>query len=168
LTPNTNTIARFSIAADAAGDVTWRKIGFVYATSTDLSITASSIYLYKTGNTTKLNASGASATVAGTLIAYTADAEQTVGKGTSQTYDLVADITGYAASRSIGVKISGTSATAGTSTSYATLITETMFWWADGSGTADNGTHTSASDDWCDSTYVKSLPTAYQTLVSGS
>ncbi|MFA6593778.1 MAG: hypothetical protein WCT16_00825 [Candidatus Buchananbacteria bacterium] len=167
LADGTQTISKFSIAADAAGDVTWRRIGFVYATSADaVKITASTIYLYKDGDNTKLNATGTSTSAnAAKIIEVDTVNEQTITKGTSQTYVLKGDITGSSANTSITVKISGTSDTAGTSTTYANYNgAETMFRWSDRSGSADDGVHASGSDDWCDSNYVKTLPSDSQTL----
>ncbi|MFA6227891.1 MAG: hypothetical protein WC668_01760 [Patescibacteria group bacterium] len=166
LADGTQTISKFSIAADAAGDVTWRKMGFVYSTSAiAVDVTDLSIYLYKDGDSTKLNATGLSLSrTSAKTISFVADTEQTITKGTSQTYVLKADLTGTSAGTSFTTKISGTSATAGTSTTYALLLTETMFWWSDRSGAADDGVHTATSDDWCDSSYIKTLPTDSQTL----
>ncbi|MFA5124422.1 MAG: hypothetical protein WC473_01160 [Patescibacteria group bacterium] len=164
LADGTVTLARFSIAADAAGDVTWRGIYFSYTTSTDIDITDSTIYLYKDGDSTKLNATGLSP-VAGKTVSLVTDIEQTISKGTSQAYVLKADITGSAANTSVTTKITGTPDTAGTSTAYSNYFAaETMLRWSDRSGSSDDGVHTATSDDWCDSNYVKTLPSDSQTL----
>ncbi|MFA6526119.1 MAG: hypothetical protein WCT26_01750 [Candidatus Buchananbacteria bacterium] len=164
LADGTQIVQKFSIAADAAGDVTWKYIGFSYTSSTSILVTASTWFLYKDGDSTKLNATGLSSNVGGTL-AMVVDNEQTIAKGTSQTYVLKADITGSAANTSFTTKITGTSDTAGTSTAYSNYnAVETMFRWSDRSGSDDDGVHTATSDDWCDSNYVKSLPTDSQTL----
>jgi hypothetical protein len=164
LADGTQTVSKFSIAADAAGDVTWKYLGFSYTSSTSILVTAATWFLYKDGDSTKLNATGLSSNVGGTLAMVT-DNEQTIAKGTTQTYVLKADITGSAANTSFTTKITGTANTAGTSTAYSNYnAVETMFRWSDRSGSADDGVHTATSDDWCDSNYIKNLPTDSQTL----
>ena len=170
LNDGTQTIARFSISADAAGDVTWKKIGFTYSTSADVAITDGTIKLYKDGDTTALG-TPTSLNTTGFVINVTTTNEQTITKGTSQTYVLKGDITGSAANKSVSLKIgiASGSATAGTGTSYTELGTnEKSFAWSDRSGgttgALSDGVHSASSYDWCDSNYVKTIPTDSQTL----
>jgi len=173
LTDGTKTISRFSISADSAGDVTWKAIGFTLSSSSGVTITDSTVKLYKDGDDTALNTatSVVNPTNRDTIKVTTTD-EQTITKGTSQTYVLKATVAGSAANRSlvVNVGINSGATTAGTSTDYTALANyETSFLWSDRAGgstltATDDAIHTGSTFDWCDSNYVKSLPTDSQTL----
>lgn len=166
LNDGTQTISRFSVTADAVADLSWRQMSWTYTTSTGVSISNSTIKLYKLGDSTALNSFNQSLTVAGTTITVTTTNDQNITKGTSQTYELKGDITGTAADKSVSTKINGSgvsTSAAGTSTTL-TLVTlyETGFIWSDKTGNPHASDGTSA--DWADSVYVKNLPTDSQTL----
>ncbi|NMB48127.1 hypothetical protein GYA13_01615 [Candidatus Kuenenbacteria bacterium] len=162
LANGTQTISKFSVAADAAGDVYFKEVNFTYTTTTNVNVTAGTIKLYRTTDeSTALNS--AVSTNAG-AIEVVLTSEEVVGAGTTKTYVLKGDITGTAANESISVRIPGSASStyAGTSTTYDLMkLYETGgLLWSDGSVTA----HTSGSADYADCNYVKNLPTDSQTL----
>jgi len=165
LTNGTQVLAKFKIAADATNDVSWNRIQFTYTTSTNTSVTDSTINLYKEGSSTKLKTSDISLTKTTKRIDFVATSEQTIPKGTSQVYELKGDITGTGTGESFSTRIGGGTVTAASSVTtgtYANVATaELRFVWSDRSAAP----HTAlTSSDWCDSNYVKSLPTDSQTL----
>lgn len=170
LSDGTQVLAKFKIAADATNDVSWYRIVFSYVSSSGVSVTDSTINLYKEGSSTKLKTADISLTPATKIIDFVSTSEQTITKGTSQVYELKGDITGTAASRSFQTRIGGGAtaipATTPTTSIYADVATtESRFVWSDRSAVP----HTAfTSSDWCDSNYVKSLPTDSQTLFTGA
>lgn len=164
LTDGTQVLSKFKIAADATNDISWQKIVFSYTSSTGVSVTDNTINLYKEGSSTKLfTADTLDLTPATKIITFIATNEQTITKGTSQVYELKGDITGSASDTSFSTRIGGTNAAAGavTTSIYSDVTTtEGRFLWSDRSAAP----HVSGSADWCDSNYVKSLPTDSQTL----
>lgn len=162
----TQTISRFSITADAVADLSWRQMSWTYASTSATTITNGTIKLYKDGDSTALNTYYPNLNVANKTITVTTTNDQTITKGTTQTYVLKGDITGAASAQSFGTKInaSGVStAEAGTSTTLTLLsLYETGFIWSDRSASPHASDGTSA--DWADSVYVKVLPTDSQTL----
>lgn len=167
LSGGTNTIAKFKISADmSGGKVIWKQIAFQVTTTTGVDVTDESVSLYKVGDSSNALNSGASLVTAGAVktITVTTTDEQSIPAGTSQIYELKADITGTIDGSQINTKIKSSgvvAASVGTSTNYSDLVIyETGFAWSDSSASP----HISTSRDWADSTYVKSLPTDTQNL----
>ncbi len=165
LTNGTQVISKFKIAADATNDISWGRIEFTYVTSTNTSIDNTTINLYRDGSATGILSTATSLDKVNKRIVITAPTEQTITKGTYATYELKGDISGTGTGESFSTRIGGgtvTAASTPTTGTYANIATaELRFVWSDRSAAP----HTAlTSSDWCDSNYVKSLPTDSQTL----
>ena len=165
LNDGTQTIAKFSVAADAAGDVYFQELNWTYATSTGVDITDGTIFMYKESDqSTALNSADSLPTDDSMVFEIIMTTEQVVAAGTSVTYVVKGTVSGSADNKSFStnLKSSASAATAGTSTTYADLKTyETGgIVWSDGSATP----HSSTSADYADCTYMKNLPADSQTL----
>ena len=161
LTDGTKVISKFTITADAAGPVYFKELNWTYATTSGVDITDSTIYLYRSGQSTALNSADSLSGDASPSIEVALTTEEEIAAGSSQTYELKGTITGSQANRSFStnLKESASAATAGTSTTYANLaVYETGgLLWSDGADT-------DRASDYADCHYVKSLPTDSQTM----
>jgi hypothetical protein len=189
LVAGTNTIAKFSIAADSAGPIGWKKMLFTVTktAATDLGGT-STIKLYDSAGTeiagtfatttvvathpiiTTTNGNGlfAAAGTGGTLT-FVADTEQQIAAGSSETYSLKDSVSGTNATIS-GTYVSTSIPSNTTSWTgpriYSTvastfgLSTTPSFVWTDRSANS----HSESTADWNNDYKVVTIPSDTQTL----
>ncbi len=165
LTAGTPVVQRFTVSADAKGDVSVKKLVVHLSGSFLNSVTLAQSGIRRVGDGTDLAAADSTMDVctgSGTLSCnYTIilDNEEVVSAGTSKTYD-------------VRINISGTLATGDTLSSNllgdSSLVVGSVygvglgnFVWSDISGLPHD---TSSSLDWTNSLYVKVLPTDVQTM----
>jgi len=164
LNDGTQTISKFSITADAAGDVFFKELNYTYATTTGVDVTNSTIYLYKySDQSTALNTAESLTKDGSNALEVVLTSEEVVAAGTSVTYVLKGTISGSASDRSFSTSFKGSAVTtAGTSTTYDLMKLEETggLLWSDGSASP----HSSSSADYADCTYVRNLPTDSQTM----
>jgi hypothetical protein len=183
LVAGTNTIAKFSIAADSAGPIGWKKMLFTVTktAATDLGGT-STIKLYDSAGTeiagTFATTSGsvaagsngmfAAAGTGGTLT-FVAENEQQIAAGSSETYSLKDSVSGTNATIS-GTYVSTSIPSNTTSWTgpriYSTvagtfgLSTTPSFVWTDRSANS----HAEDTADWNNDYKVVTIPSDTQTL----
>jgi hypothetical protein len=192
LNDGTMVLSRFTVSADAAGDVALKKVSFNSTKTTALGITAAALREVGQGSdiagTSTLHANCAATTGSACVISLVFNSEQTVAAGTSKTYELRATVTATAASHSIQTVINNDSALVtgeldnnATATALALGIDDYdgtaadasyNFLWSDGSAIPHNDVVATdftadaagSSNDWTNGLYVKSLPSDAQTL----
>lgn len=149
-------LMKFSVTADANGDVALKGVQPT-STLTGVTITAGSMYLYDvTGTATQLNTTG----VNGDAFIEIDDARVvTISAGTTRTFEIRADVTGFVASTgdSISTKITQDSAAlSGTTETAANAVADAAnnFVWSDRSADT-NGV---ASTEWINSYQLQSWP----------
>lgn len=155
---------RFSITADAAGAVEWRKLAFD-VTTTGVNV-ASGWQLYDvTGTSVAINAATTTEVAASTGSTYTlgicpnssvatcnvGEAEQ-IGAGSSKTYELRATVTGWGdAGDSLTIAFREDTSAVTNSTSIARMSSNIV--WSDRSATS----HTTITSDWTNGYLVKDM-----------
>lgn len=181
LTEGTIDLAKVKIAADAAGDIGWKKIVFAVKKTAALSIgSTTTLSVYDEGGneiagtfaTTTAAATGSFAEgmdsldnlTSGNLI-FVATTEQVITAGSSQTYRLEGSVAGTASgSNYIEVSIPATSTSEATGTfsgiHTASGDSSESFVWTDRSviGTP----HSESTSDWANDYKVKGLNSALQ------
>ena len=158
----TPVLSKFTVTADAAGDVGLYKVAFEVATS-GAAMTIGVPALYDSSMTLITASTTPTTAVAGAgywTLTYVFASEQIIPAGTSKTYSMKASVTGSDGDDALLTKINASGDTAGTTGIYS-AITPDSFVWSDHSSSPHNSFF---SSDWCDSNYVKTLPTDYQTL----
>jgi hypothetical protein len=180
LSAGTKTLSKVQISADAAGQITWKKLVWTVAktAATTIGATTTLSVVDSSGNTiagtfaTSTNAVAAGldtfgASTGGT-ISFVADAEQSITS--SETYSLKS--TAVAGTMVAGQSISISIATAGTNAvgnfyttvaggANAAVVPQTpSFVWSDRSALS----HSETTADWFNDYKVKNLPTDSQTL----
>ena len=153
---------KFTVAADAAGDVEWSRIEFTTALS-NATLTANTITVRYAGSNLTLTTKTIAATAGEGVIGLTTP--ERITKGTSKTYSLLLDVSAVAgsttaASLTTKLRLDETSADAG-----AALLTQIndgdSFVWT------DRGVlpHSTTSADWHNGYKVKTLPSGTKALV---
>ena len=116
---------RFTVTADAAGAIDWKKISFAVSTT---SLTASGFTLYDvTSGSVVMNATPANATSGG-VVAIVADNVQQIGAGATKTYALkAASVTGWTGGSQITISFQG-DASAVANAAVAGLSASNIIW----------------------------------------
>ncbi len=147
-------IYKFTMAADAAGTVEWKKISFTVSTT---GVTASSFTLYDvtSGSSVAVNTSAVEATSGGVVAIYAGtsanDTVQQVGAGATKTYELrPATVSGWGSGDQITISFTEDAAAVANSSS-ATLNGTDDFVWSDRSSTS----HTTITADWTNAYLIK-------------
>ncbi|KKS39856.1 MAG: hypothetical protein UV02_C0053G0006 [Candidatus Kuenenbacteria bacterium GW2011_GWA2_42_15] len=165
-------IASFKVTADPAGAIAFSELNFSYSTTTGVDITNSTIYLYRSTDTSTALNSAASLTKTGTnKLGVVLTSEEEIAANSSKSYLLQGTFTGVETSDSftlnliastIAADYTGTGVDVGTTTTYTYLAgwENGGILWSDESVTG----RTSASADYADCAYVKSLPTNSWTM----
>jgi hypothetical protein len=151
-------LSRFTIAADAAGQVDWKKVIFTYSTST--GITLANATLYKNGS--EVTGTDTISTSGGT-ITFVATSPEEISAGSSATYELRGDIGGIQSSayNYISVSIASASSSKSAPNTYAVVAaTSSSFTWTDRSALS----HDATTADWADDYKVKNLPASLGTI----
>ncbi|MCX6738429.1 MAG: hypothetical protein NT098_00040, partial [Candidatus Parcubacteria bacterium] len=177
LTAGNQTISRFTIAADAAGTIGWKKMIWTVAKSGPTITGTSTMALYDAQNnliggtfatSTSVSATEATDVLKGDsgVIVFEATSEQTIS--TSQTYSLIVNLAGtISAGKYITTSIASPSATTHSVRSIYSAVAGTYpnqagasFVWTDRSQVS----HSEATADWNNDYKVMNLPTASQTM----
>jgi hypothetical protein len=164
LTAGTQTLAKVSIASDAAGSLEWKKLTFNIAKAgSALAIGTTTFAIYEDSNQSTALASTLTTTGAwyaggaGGTVTFDLDVPQ--GVSGSKTYVVKATVGSVVAGNSISTNIlQGTSAAA--ATAYADVDSGSNLVWSDLSMTP----HTLQTADWLTDYLIKNLPTDSQTL----
>ncbi|MBI4457398.1 hypothetical protein HY633_00350 [Candidatus Uhrbacteria bacterium] len=175
-------VQRFTVSADAAGDVALKALTFTLSKTTliTVAVTATSS-IRRVGDGTNLAGTAAldgSCNAAATACTvYTdfgtgATGEEVVAAGTSKTYDLRLTLGAIpSGSASVSVNLGSDAAaeygavTAATGPAKAKLTTDPgVLVWSDNSSSAHTAAYAGSSTDWATGKYVKSTPTDGQTL----
>jgi hypothetical protein len=165
LTTGVNTVAKFTITADAGGTIAWRKISLSVASSAPAgsNFVPSSYTLYDSANesTALANITASSTMPNATRIDFVSSADQEVSG--SKTYVVKATINGTlltGATMSHNIVSAATAHSApNTATIVAALLTPT-FIWSDESITP----HAASASSWNDDYLIKNIPTDSLTL----
>jgi hypothetical protein len=154
LSNGTQTIYQFSVTADAAGTVAWRRVAFNVATT---SVTAATFNLYESSNqsTTLANTT---CTLAGSTVTCVSTQDQEVSG--SKTYVLKAVIAGATTNSSISVNIPSSGLSYVAPTAAGSVGATSSFTWSDESVVP----HTASTNDWSNDYLVKNLPTDSLTM----
>jgi hypothetical protein len=157
LTNGTQTIAKFSVTADAGGTLAWRRVKFSVATSSDV-VFSGQILIYDDANqSTPLP--GTSCVLERKIVTCISTQDQEVVG--SKTYVLKAPIGGTLASGSfISTSIPSSGIGYAVPTQLASVSNLSSFTWSDESITP----HSESTPDWSNDFLVKNLPTDTQTL----
>lgn len=153
LADGTQTVAKFTIAADAAGSIGWSQLKMNIAISG--APTAANFMLFDSSNT-QIGATVAAAV--GGVVTFTPGTEQTVS--TSETYTVKATIAGTAVNTSVSTSFSADAAHIVSAPAADGTLTASTFVWSDQSA---NG-HALTTADWAGSFLVKNFPTDSQTM----
>jgi len=185
-------LGRVKVTADAAGDVSWDKMAFVINKTAAVTIGATStIKLWRGSNTVSgfFATTTAGSTKGVTLEAFPAvsdggtsnlnlaflpDAEETVGAGTSVTYELRGTLGGNASGASIDVSVANAQTSASTTAKAAQVGADQAtiggtsatpsFIWSDRS--IVSAAHSVSTADWTDDYLVRTLPLTIGNLSS--
>lgn len=158
LSNGTITIAKFSVSADAKGDIDLRKVAFTVATT---SCTAATMKLYDvTSGSVELNATGVEADVNDLVdLVFDASKVRTISAGTTRTFELRATVTGAGtAGDSVVTSLNGDSDVIASS-AYPTTYTLAAgdangdFIWSDRSASS----HGAGTYDWTNGYLVSGL-----------
>lgn len=154
LTAGNSVLAKFTVAADSRGNISWRSAKFDVSVS---NATATTFTLVDESNNSvgTCTASPTSITATGTVSCVQASTENQVSAGTTKTYSLKADMTVGTNSASVSTKINRTASFADPTTYSASY-----FSWSDESVVG----HAYDSADYNNDFLVKNLPTDSQTL----
>ncbi len=152
LSAGNQVIGKFSVAADAKGNVDWRAIQFNVNTS---NATAANFTLVDEANNAVATITGTSSVTGSDTITFTNGSDNQVAAGSSKTYSLKADLTVGTNSASVSTHITRTAAF-----TAPTTFSNTEFSWSDESFVG----HVVGSSDYMNSFMVKNLPTDSQTL----
>ena len=166
-------LGRFTVTADAAGDIGWKYVSFtVNKSAVDIGATTT-VKLWQGSNTV----AGTFATTTGDLvgglesfaaaagsdsISFEATSEQQIAAGNSVTYELRGTVANVSAGLEyIDVSIANPATTATTTAAYATVLdamgaTSASFIWTDRSSIST--VHSEDTLDWTDDYLVKTLP----------
>jgi hypothetical protein len=178
-------IARFNIAADAAGAVSWDKLAFTINKTAAITLGATSTMLLYSGSNT---IGGNFATVTGSLAAQTQafpavagggttdlnlvflpTAEQTVSSGSSITYEIRTTVGGVTPSDSLDVSIASGATTVSVDTAAGIGVTAAatpIFTWSDRSSISV--VHSATSADWSNEYLIKVIPLTVGNMTSPS
>ncbi|MBL7057837.1 hypothetical protein ISS03_00725 [Patescibacteria group bacterium] len=156
------TISKFSITADANGDIVFKGVQPITTLGGASAITAGSVYMYDvTGsNETLLNAVGVNASA---LIEIDNASIVTIAAGTTRTFEIRATITGSAAGDSVETQlVKDSAALSSTTETAADAVADAAnnFIWSDKS--AD--TNAVTSTEWTNSYVFPSWPTTISVL----
>lgn len=177
LTAGSPVVMRFTISADAAGDVSVKHINLTVtknSASGTLAVTGGGVTdIRRVGDSTNL--AGVSDLTSGVL-SETLNNEEVIAAGTSRTYDVRLTVAGTLSNGdSVASNLAGDGAVAGTTTglpaganpAFTVNSVATAFGWSDMSASAhtDGGaTYTGATADFASGRYLKVLPSDSQTL----
>jgi len=180
LTNSTTKLARVKIAADSAGEISWKKVVFYVDKTAAVSVGATTtLALYDVDSDLEID--GTFATTTGNLLGgldaldnletgslvFVATTEQSILGGQSKTYELRGDIGGVTTDYdTLTVSIESTSTSAATA-AFATIHTAVgdsseSFVWSDKSVTS----HDESTLDWSNDYLVKNLALTLNALKS--
>lgn len=146
---------KFTVSADAAGSVEWKKLSFTVATS---GVTVDDLYLRRVGASSNVN--DATVEGAGTVSVYAGtsanDDVESISAGSSQTYELFGTVTGWGSGDSLVISLTEDSSVAAPASS-ATLTSNNIIW-SDRSATS----HTTVTADWTNGYLLKDFSSDVQ------
>lgn len=166
-------IGRVKVTADAAGDISWKKLAFTVNKTAAITLGATTtVALYNTANT---QITGTFATTTGSqttktqsfgaetsgILVFEATSEQQIGANSSVTYELRGTVGGIAAgANNVSVSVAAPN-TSATTVAYATIHTAVgdtgeSFVWSDRSSIST--VHSETTLDWTHDYLVKTLP----------
>ena len=168
-------IGRFTVTANSAGSIGWRKVVFDVTKTAVITLGATTtVELWRMPANTEV--AGTFATTTGSHAAQTqmfttaattgnitfaADSEQQIAAGGSQQYELRTTVGGTASGgNNVSIRIvAGSNTTSATSTTYANLNISNgnaanTFVWTDRSATS----HSATTADWTNDYLVKTIP----------
>ena len=154
----TQTIGKFTVAADAAGTISWKEMLFNYGTSSALSLGSIALYDGTTevlGTATLQNATG--------TIRFVADNEQEIGAGITKTYSLKATVGGTIDTGAyVQTSIADIASSLGGPAAYTAGLAGAggSFIWSDKSVSS----HGLTTADWFDDYKVPGVPTGSYSL----
>jgi hypothetical protein len=182
LSAGDQSVARFTVSADAAGDVALKALTFSLSKTTLITaaLTANSS-IRRVGDGTNLAGNSAldgSCNAAATSCTVYVDfgtgatGEEVIAAGTSKTYDLRLTLGAIpSGSASVSVNLNTDAAaeygavTAATGPALAMITTDPgVFIWSDLSAASHTAAYAGSSTDWATGRYVKSLPSDSQTM----
>lgn len=169
-------LGRVKVTADAAGDVSWKKLAFTVNKTAAITIGATTtVALYNSANTqitgtfatttgsqaTQTQSFGVGTGATSGILVFEATSEQQIAAGSSVTYELRGTVGGIASGAnnlSVSVAAPNTSAT---TVAYATIHTQVgdtgeSFVWSDRSSIST--VHSETTLDWTHDYLVKTLP----------
>jgi hypothetical protein len=159
LAAGTNTLGKFTVAADAAGAISWNKILFTFSKSSDLVLSNVKIFDEAGAQvlgTATLTGEGSGSTTG--TVSFVPTTEQ--GVSGSKTYSLKADVSGIGTGFfSITTNITQPSVFI-TSTAAGSVTGTASFVWSDNSAAG----HDTTTADWTGDFLVKNLATDSQTI----
>jgi hypothetical protein len=167
LTTGTIETYRFSVAADAAGDIALGELT-VDSSVSGATVTAGSVYVYAytdagmsqpvSGFTSgQLNSAGVNAASATAVAINNGTGPLQIPAGSTRYFKVVATVTAAAAGNSITTRILG-DATYAASANYTTQAAAKQFVWADNSTIAGSSTLGAGTADWAGGYSVVGLP----------
>ncbi len=174
-------LARVKVAADAAGDIGWKKLSFTVNKTAAITLGATTtMKLYNTasnteilgtfGTTTSATTSGVDSLSGATSgnLTFVATSEEQIAAGSSVTYELRTTVGGLASGdNSVSVSIGNLITSLSTDTASTIGITVAIpstsvpsFTWTDRSASAVSGgsVHSESTSDWTNDYLVKTLP----------
>jgi len=156
LSAGTQTIAKFTLSADSAGPIAWRKLILHYSKSGDFTL--SNVAVYDSANeSTPLAATEVSSTDSSITLSSTQD-NQVAG---SKTYVVKATLSGQVMTgNSLSTGIQGGTSYSPSTDAQSVINSGATFVWSDQSALP----HSENSPDWSGDYLVKNLPTDSQTL----
>ena len=162
LNAGAQTVAQFTITADAGGTVAWRKLTMSIASSTPSgTLTTTGYNIYDAANQSTALTGVVVTQTASTVTFTSASTDQEVSG--SKTYVVKATVggTGILAGASLSHNISSSAVFAAPNTyAVATAVSTNNFVWSDESVIGHDGT----TADWMGDYLVKNLPTDSQTM----
>lgn len=184
LNDGTVVLARFTVSADAADQVSLKKITFnVTKTAAIVANTANGVREVGQGSdipAAVTNGAGCAAAATACVIGVVFTDEQVIAAGTSKTYELRSAVTATAASSTMStviatdtVLVTGELEAAGDNVeSWNPVVASAAYnlIWSDNSGiphddvVGGSGADDAATNDWTNGKYVKTLPSDAQTL----
>jgi hypothetical protein len=157
LSAGTQSVAKFTITADAGGTVSWKKIRLNVASST--GVTAGTWTIYDTANESQALSSVSASTTVNGVVDFVSTIDQEVSG--SKTYVVKATLAGnIVAGASFSVNIPTGAAAYVSPVANGVVATAASFVWSDESQLG----HTVDTNDWFNDYLVKNIPTDSQTM----
>ena len=154
---------KVTVAADSAGDITFKKI-VINAVSLVASIDGAAIRMGGMDISTFTSINGVAASKDGADITIEFSREQRITAGTSKTYSVLLNVTAVGSgSDSLVTKLKGDVPRAQATGTYAAISSDNSFVWSDMAG-SKGYIHTESTEDHLNGKWVETLPSGAKGL----